>query len=222
MQLDRIYWNNFYRRKSAVNFPSSFAEFFVSKVVSKTDMVLELGCGNGRDAHYIAKHCRSVIGVDQSVESGQELDFSLTDDKRQKMENLTLIRDNFVKMDYVAFNSANVIYARFVMHAITDIEEDVVLSKINSHFSNGVKVAVEARTTNDPLYGVGTKIDKNTFHTDHSRRFIEVDSFKKKVETLGFKVTHLTESAGLSVFKGEDPVLMRIIFEKIDGRAHER
>jgi len=37
---------------------------FAAKMLSKSDIVLDLGCGNGYSSHFFSKFCQKVIGVD--------------------------------------------------------------------------------------------------------------------------------------------------------------
>ena len=62
------YWNFFYKNKNInnkLNFPSQFSIFTLSKDVEK-NILIELGCGNGRDACYMAKYYNKIIAIDSS------------------------------------------------------------------------------------------------------------------------------------------------------------
>ena len=72
---------------------------------------------------------------------------------------------------------------------------------------------IETRSIKDDLCGVGKKIGKNEFVTDHYRRFINKKDLIKKLQK-NFKIIYLKESKGFSKFKKEDPCLIRVIAVK--------
>lgn len=66
---DRVlYWRNFYEQQNETtktNEASSFCQFVVKeKYLQSTDVVMEWGCGNGRDANALSSHCEAVFAVD--------------------------------------------------------------------------------------------------------------------------------------------------------------
>ena len=210
--MDKNYWNIFYKNRSAVNFPSSFAEFCIENYIDTNSKILELGSGNGRDALYFSEKQNHVIAVDQSVEVS-----SLGDAKREDTpykSNLEIINDDFVKFNYMNHVGVNVVYSRFTLHAITLEEEQTVLTKTFQLLQPGGRFLVEARTTKDLLCGVGEHLGGYAYSTDHYRRFINTQDFIKSIMATGFEIVYFIESKGLSVFKNEDPMLMRIILVK--------
>ena len=212
VKMDKDYWSAFYKNRSAVNFPSSFAEFCFDNYINTGSKILELGSGNGRDALYFSEKQNHVIAVDQSIEvSGIEKGKKVTSPQKS---NLEIINDDFVKCDYMQYIGVNVVYSRFTLHAITLEEEQIVLAKTFQLLPSGGRFLVEARTTKDSLCGVGEHLGGNAYCTDHYRRFINTQDFIKLIMTIGFEIEYFIESVGLSVFKDEDPMLMRIILVK--------
>ena len=125
--MDKEYWNKFYKNRSAVDFPSSFAEFCLENYINTGSKILELGSGNGRDALYFFRKQNHVIAIDQSVESS-----SLNDEKQKVITNpinLEVINDDFIKYDYMQHVGVNIVYSRFTLHAISLEEEQLVLEK---------------------------------------------------------------------------------------------
>ena len=72
---------------------------------------------------------------------------------------------------------------------------------------------IETRSDKDELCGVGKKISKNEFITDHYRRFINKNDLLKKIKKT-FKIIYVKESKGFSKFNNEDPCLIRLIAQK--------
>jgi len=211
--MDRDYWESFYKHRLAVNFPSSFAEFCLENYIPPQSNILELGSGNGRDAFYFSEQQNDVIAVDQSAEVNhleeEKLDVSPTKNR------LKIVRDDFVQMDYSKHKGVDVIYSRFTLHAISQEQERIVIDKAYRLLPAGGLFLIEARTTKDPLCGEGEPQGDNAFVTDHYRRFIDSQAFMSKVMSLGYEVLYFIEKSGLSVYKEEDPVLMRIVLKKI-------
>jgi 2-polyprenyl-3-methyl-5-hydroxy-6-metoxy-1,4-benzoquinol methylase len=66
-------------------------EFWVKKFINQTDVVLDLGCGNGQRDFKIADVCQKIIGVDydsQNIESARK------NAKINKIKNIDFIKDN--------------------------------------------------------------------------------------------------------------------------------
>ena len=70
-------------------------------------------------------------------------------------------------------------------------------------------IFIEARSVKDDLFGVGKKLGKNEYVTDHYRRFIDKNDLIKKFNK-NFKIIYLKESKGFSNLKRE-PCLIRLI-----------
>jgi len=207
--MDKEYWDKFYKQHGldkGIIEASSFAHFCQDKFFKYKKLnILEIGSGNGRDAKYLAKCGHNVIAIDQS-HSGVEV--------AKKLENtLHLVEDDFVKMDYSKFSPIDVVYSRFTIHAIKEKEENIVIQKTASLLQKGGIFAIEVRSTKDPLCGVGKCVGKNEYITTHYRRFIDSDEFIKKV-LKDFKIKYFTEEDNLSVYKDDNPVLIRLILEK--------
>jgi len=210
--MDKYYWDIFYKKKSAVNFPSPFAEFCIKNYIKRGSKILELGSGNGRDAIYFSKKQNHVIAIDQSIES-----FSFIDKAPNHTTSpmrIESINNDFIKYDYMQHVGVNIVYSRFTLHAISIEEEQMVLDKTFQLLSSGGRFLIEARTTKDSLYGVGEHLGGHAYYTDHYRRFIDTKSFIKSTISIGFDVEYFIESQGLSVFNGQDPMLMRIVLSK--------
>ena len=122
-----------------------------------------------------------------------------------------MIVSDFIKYDYTKIEKVNVIYSRFTLHAISLGDEEKLLKKIENKLDYGGIFCVEARTIKDPLYGIGNHISDTTYETDHKRRFIDTMEFLRKIINMRFSLKYFFESNGLSVYKNDDPVLMRLI-----------
>lgn len=207
-KMDKEYWNKYYKTHKNPGTPSPFA-IYIQKYISENNTLLELGCGNGRDAVYLANNGLSVIGMDQISE---EIDFL---NSKYSNENLKFICDDFTNIKLIN-NTFNNIYSRFTLHAISEKQANDVLQWTLNHLENDGLFLLEVRSTNDELYNEGEKIigERNVRITSHYRRFIEFDILKTKITNLGFHIVEAIEDKNLAVYKDENPVVIRIIAQK--------
>lgn len=209
--MDKKYWDEYYREhglEQGIQDESTFA-FFCQKKFLKYEQkkILEIGSGNGRDARFFAKNNHNIIAVDQS-HNGVTIYNDAHDNKIHYQEN------NFVKMEYNKFENIDIVYSRFTLHAIQLEEENIVINKVYNLLNKDGMFMIEVRSTKDPLYGVGEALEDNAYFTDHYRRFIDSSEFIKKVIEIGFKLVYFIEENNLSIYKDDNPYLIRAILEK--------
>lgn len=213
--MDKNYWDNYYEkhgRDNGINYQSSFADFCQNNFFkSKAMRILELGSGNGRDSLFFASKGHSVVALDQSI-TGIELEKSKISVDISK--DIIIKATNFVTEDYSEYGHLDAFYSRFTIHSITSEEESIVTSKVFNKLATGGIFCIEVRTVKDQMFGKGESLGDNAYRTDHYRRFIETDKFVKNMLSLGFKLRYFTEEDNLSIYKDDNPVLMRIILEK--------
>jgi tellurite methyltransferase len=214
--MDKKYWDYYYEQHGTdkgISLYSTFAEFCLNKFFIKNNMnIIELGSGNGRDAIYFAHHHHNVIAMDQSTIAIDIEKKSLNSDVSIYLHPKAL---DFVQGEYSQYGHIDAFYSRFTIHAITKDDEDLLLPKIYKSLNNKGLFCIEARTIKDPLFGIGEYCGNNTYITDHKRRFIDSHEFVRKVLSLGFELLYFTEEKNLSIYKDDNPVLMRIILRKI-------
>ena len=213
--MDKEYWNKFYKEHGAdsnIHNKSSFASFCQEEFFKYKNLrIVELGSGNGRDSIFFAKCNHKVIAIDQSTVA---VDIEKNNLPKNISDNLIAKADNFITENYAVYGNINIFYSRFTIHAINKDEEQIIIPKVYNHLDDGGLFCIEVRTTKDPLYGVGKDMGDNTYFTDHSRRFIDSNIFLRDALNIGFKLRYFVEKDNLSVYKDDNPVLMRIILEK--------
>lgn len=203
------FWNKFYKKKLAVNKPSNFA-LFVKKFLKKySSTIIDIGCGNGRDLFYFKKNKFDIIGIDLSKDAVSLIKKKLINKKDKKK----IYHADFVNFDYskIIKNKFS-IYSRFTWHSINEKSENTLLKKLIKN-SNFEYIFIETRSDKDGLCGIGKEISKNEFITDHYRRFINKNSLVKKIKK-NFEIIYLKESTGFSIFKKENPCLIRLIAKR--------
>ena len=123
-KINEQFWEDFYAKPHTLE-PSEFAKW--AGISGKR--IVDFGCGNGRDTHYLAKN-NTVIGVDPFAPEG----------------------DMFMRctlQEYIEKNQSatpDVAYCRFLFHAIFPYEMGMLLEWA---VKNGVKVYAEFRSTRD-------------------------------------------------------------------------
>ena len=99
--MNQQYWEKFYKTFKVTKY-SSFAEFCV-KYLKKSEKIIDLGCGNGRDSYFFAKHGFEVVGIDIAS-------------RPEYKKNAIFFQNDF--MHYDSF--LHPVYARFFLHSISD------------------------------------------------------------------------------------------------------
>jgi len=195
-----------------ISMHSGFAKFCLNNFFIKDNLnLIELGSGNGRDAIFFAHHQLNVVAIDQSYTVIDIEKNNLNNEVKKYLHPKSL---DFVNEDYSKYGDIDIFYSRFTMHAISKKDEELLLPKLFNSLKGGGLLCIEARTVKDKLYGIGKDCGSNTFLTDHKRRFIESSIFLNEVLSLGFELLYFIEQDDLSVYKDDNPVLMRIILKK--------
>jgi len=195
---DRHYWDNFYKENHLTKSPSSFAIYLEKKYLQQGKSLLELGCGNGRDALFLSEKGCLVSALDLSTQT-------ITHLKKMNVKNVDFYNQDF--SDLSKYHDFDYVYSRFTFHAIDDHAEELVLNQLPKVLTKNGLFFLEARSKKDE------KLCKNYGFT-HFRRFLDFDQTITKIEDAGFRVLEKTESQGLSPYKTEDPYLIRIIAKK--------
>lgn len=206
--MDYKYWNNYYRQKLAPDEPSKFAQDMM-EYLEKDKKLIELGCGNGRDAIFFSGNRINVIAIDQSESSINDLNNKVYND------NIKFISDDFIKTNILQESEFDYVYSRFTMHSISEEQEDILLSRVNNTLKKEGLFFIEVRSIKDDIYGLGKKIGRNTYiYNEHTRRFIVMEELVKKLELIGFNIVFANESNDYAIYKDQNPVVIRIIAKK--------
>jgi bifunctional enzyme CysN/CysC len=201
------YWSEYYKKKVTVSEPSPFAKYCLSKL-STNKRLLEIGCGNGRDARYFSENGLNVVALDKSRAAIEEcmLNNKMDSLKYVCCETSDVQKHHNEKFDYI--------YSRFSLHAMTEIEEIDALNSAFELLDNNGYIYIECRSINDPLARKGEVISPTERIDGHYRRFIDLVILEEKLKNIGYIIIESTESRGLAVFKDEDPVVIRMTAKK--------
>ena len=201
--MDKKYWNTYYKERKEPAKPTPFAVYLGENYLNnqaKRKTIIELGCGEGRDAVYFEKLGLKVIGVDQSKNSVANLNSNYSN------ENIVFIEDNFTEFETKFDEKFDFVYSRFSLHAVKEDNEDKVLTWVFNNLKEGGIFFLEVRSTKDELYGKGIKVGENTFkYNEHKRRFVDFEVIKNKTKNYS-KILESKLENGLAIYKDADPI----------------
>lgn len=203
---NRKFWKKYYKKHRDNEIPSLFAVFCLENYIKPGTRLLELGCGNGRDAFYFAKNNLQITALDLESEEIKYLT------KKNKCTNL-----KFLNKDFTTFSSENtfdIVYSRFTIHSISSDDETLTFKNTYKNLKKDGLFLMEVRSIKDEMFITSDKLSDNEGTTDHYRRFINYKEVKQKLEGMNFKIIFSIESTGLAPHKEEDPMIIRIIAKK--------
>ena len=210
----RRYWSRFYERTHTA-IPTPFAASVAVELKDK-HLVVDLGCGNGRDSLFFAGLGHRVRGFDLAPSAIERC--------RAQASNLELDEAVFQQLDTCKpgllremlreaaegddFKAPMVVYARFFFHAITEDEEALVIRALAD--------GLPARSL--CFFEFRTEQDKDTYKriAGHYRRFVELDRFvAKAVRNGAFECFYRVEGQGMAKYLDEDPFVARVYLRRV-------
>ncbi|MFJ7663183.1 class I SAM-dependent methyltransferase [Lysinibacillus sp. NPDC097162] len=217
--INKQYWEEFYKDRADLTESSNFSEFIFKKNEQsiKNKILIDLGCGTGKDTFYFAKNGFEVIGIDGSEEvikiNNNIMDKHFNANKNIYFACVDLSDVNEVQKLMSKFNEIStsqdkgiLFYTRFFLHAITEETENLILESILENIQTSCEIVAEFRTKEDE------ELDK--VFNDHYRRYIDTDLLITKLIKLGFSIQEFSKGRGFSIYKNENPYLARIILKK--------
>ena len=196
------HWEKFYKKNFHFT-ESKFARFVFKKI--KKNNLIDIGCGNGRDTFFFLNKGIHATGID----------FSKTTIKKNNLIKKNFIFTNICDDHLKILNKKfNYIYARFFLHAINYKNEDRFLKNIKKISKKNSLFFFEFRTTKDKLMKKGKIISKYERFYGHYRRFINVNDFRSKLDSMGYKILYIKESVNFAKLKSDKPSVCRIIFKR--------
>lgn len=202
------HWSHYYSKAALPVDPSAFARK-VAALYTYPINLLEIGCGNGRDASFFSLRGHTVTAIDFStaaIEKCSEL--------HGHLERVQFLTGKLSDLSEYQSGRFDVVYTRFVLHAMPLEEEVETLRSAFFALRPGGDLHIECRSINDPLARLGDVISPTERIYGHYRRFIIKDEIYERLNLIGFEILYAEESNGLAVFGNEDPVVIRILARK--------
>jgi SAM-dependent methyltransferase len=205
------YWNKFYSNYKNT-LPSQFCILCASEIPND-NIIIEFGCGNGRDSIFLAQLGYNIKSFDLSEEA-----IKRNTDATQNLENISFTTCDAADHSTVSSEIKSIkslysdkkiaVYARFFLHTLDSKQEDIFLRSLSETLTSGDKLYFEFRSLEDA--------QEDKVFDNHYRRYIVVKDLIDTLEnTHKFKVDYSVVGQGMAKFGDEDPFVARLISEKI-------
>ncbi len=176
---NKKFWQEYYQNQQ----PTPFAKFCLSYIPLNA-LIIDIGCGNGRDTYFFAEKKHHTIGIDYAFKPRP-----LGNARFLKMTLLTAIN---------TLKNFPVTYSRFFLHSIST-KQIISLIKWSKKF-----FMAEFRD----------KTDEPVLFKDHSRNKVDGEWVKELLIKNHFEILFYGKSKGWAVYKYEDPLVVRIIAKR--------
>ncbi len=200
------YWDNYYNQYKAPEKPSSFATHCLP-YINKEKILVEFGCGNGRDANFFGANGLNVVAVDRSHAT-------ILNNEKKNQPRVRFVEGDFTTITKDVVKGVGTIYSRFTLHSVDRNGYDNALLAAYDILDKEGLFVLEARTINDPLFGIGKPCSNNGYVQDHYRRFLNIKNVISDLESLGFLVVYAVEDYISSWYLDDHAVVLRIFARK--------
>jgi SAM-dependent methyltransferase len=208
------YWDSYYSSLplTELHVPSQFAAFVASECRG-AKMIVDVGCGNGRDSVFFSNHFDRVVGVDSSAGG---INFCTRFAAENKYDNVSFRVSSVASSEFLGLveeliagcKAGDVVfYSRFFLHALTTKEETTFFGALSKAARKGDRLALEYRTVRD------ASGEKQTPH--HYRRFVSPPQVFSELEQHGFALDYAAEGFGMAKYKVDDAYVARSLHTKL-------
>lgn len=209
--MDKTYWESYYSNQNAANEPSKFAGFVAKRFLSPSDCrLIELGCGNGRDASFFGSIGANVLAIDQASSEIAQLRNS------NRLENVKFQNADFTSLEPVV-GEFDIVYSRFTLHSIRSEEQDRVLAWSAGALKPGGHLCIEVRGYKNGLYKKGEPVSDEPdayIYDKHYRRFIDRGFLDKAINYVGLTTVLSVEDRGFAPTSDTNDFFIRHVSKK--------
>ncbi len=214
LRTNRKLWDGFYAGpgRKVPHTPTAFARW-VAQDYASARMLVDLGCGNGRDAKWFArKGGRAVLAIDyalgmmtrtaakQGPNSGVTREVLNVNDLRHVLSLGMRLSRNDEPID---------LYGRFLLHALDQHGRENVFRLASMTLRRGGLLFLEFRTVRDAR--------RSHFYRNPKRRFLDPDEVVAQIEAFGGRIVERVEGDGLAIHETEDPHVCRLVVSWSDA-----
>lgn len=197
--INKEYWDNFYKSNLVPQKESSFAQFtynYLKDLANINELrLIDVACGNGRDTFYFSNMNINSTGIDLS--------------NNPKSLYVNFLQSNILDFDYKDYN---VLYLRFIVHSLTEVELDKLLSNFEN-ISQDLLIFIETRSSKNITDEQKSETYfKSSIGSEHFRMLYSEEYLTNKLNKK-FKIVYVKEDTSFSPFKGEDPFCIRYILK---------
>jgi SAM-dependent methyltransferase len=204
------YWQAYYAEHRWALPPSQFAAFVAGECPGPR-LLIDVGCGQGRDALFFRGLGFHTIGIDaseQAIEYCRAQLVGLHELEAQEAFQVRDVRSLVADGDFIARIAPvpKIVYSRFFLHAIHDAEEAAFLEFAHRACAvEGDVLALEFRTPLDR--------ERSKATAQHYRRYIDGSALACRVVEGGrWRLAYQCEGTGLAKFREDDAHVCRLLF----------
>ncbi|HEX2176828.1 MAG TPA: class I SAM-dependent methyltransferase [Nocardioidaceae bacterium] len=210
-------WERFYRGfygLTAPREPSRFSRWVADDLSAQENqtpaVLVDVGCGNGRDLLAFADQGYELLGVDYASD-GLEVARDLVAGRQGRVACRTMDLYDLRSVLLLGAELAGgerrpVLYARFVAHALEDDGRDNLWRLGATALRRGGRMYLEFRTHRDESCA-------HVFEDQHFRRYLDPEEVAAELERHGGAVVHREQGHGLAPYLCEDPHICRMVVQ---------
>ncbi|CAM8667205.1 AdoMet_MTases domain containing protein [Oxalobacteraceae bacterium] len=204
MKYNEEYWNNFYSYDNELPLESSnFAAYVLRFLqtlpeISSYKNILDIGCGNGRDAYFFSSQGYKVTGIDSCA--------------KVETDKFQFQKKNIFDYEINELHEFDVCYLRFLIHTLSEQECDQLFARL-ALLPTETLIAIETRSTTNI-----TKEEKlETFFSspigdEHFTMLYSKHYMDQKISDK-FIILESSDSSDVDQFKSENPFCLRYIIQ---------
>lgn len=184
-------WEKLFQKKNRYGLePDPFAIEalkWIKKIKAKK--ILDLGGGEGKHSIFFAKNGYEVFCLDFSERAIASCQEKVIKNKLQKLVH-PMSKDITKPLNFED-ETFDVVFAHLALHYFDDKTTTKIFNEIRRILKEDGLFFVKVKSTKDPLYGKGKKLEKDVFDFGHIRHFFSKEYLLSKIK--GFEVLSLKE-----------------------------
>jgi len=199
------YWNDLYKKENYFGTGPTLLAIFAKKIIEDNSLhhILELGCGQGRDAVFFSRLGYNILATDISKNA---IDFVNKVKKEEKLDNLEVLVHDTQKVLNVNNSKFDLIYSNLALQFFNIAELEKIFLNIYELMKDNSYFLFSTKKFGDKYYNFGNKISDNAFEYKKIIRYFfekhELESIlKEKFQIISFdESTHVNQDSTKSVW----------------------